>query len=1064
MFTVHHKPKVRKAAQMAVCVILKGSTFMTEGDPPAHHPAAPSTAKFCIQQIEEHGAGKDATTTLHVLSFLKEILGCFPQNSLKSACETILRLMTLSNVMITSLCMQALHGMFVTSPKSTTMPSELNAQIITALYDFQPGDSDSQLMAAWLAVMEKAHINLARLNVRLCISHLPRLFTTCVKCFQAEKQEVHVTAASTLKSVLQHCIAPNLDVVQTLLDSTPEGTKSPIHKMFASLEGGLSYQYHASWGHIIQMLAVFFSVLGKNCHKMTFKCLKSLCDLRDSHRFAYKPEVDRAIGMAVTKMGPKAILSAVPLQITGDEMENFEFPRGWLLPVLRDNIKETELAFFTSYFLPLSAKLRTRSAALRSEGQIMKAKLYETLQNQIWALLSGFCNRPTDLAKSFPTLAKVLGSALTERPELRMEVMSALRKLILHNLENEENKKELARFAKNYLPILFNLYTTESTENTHDPARPAALETIKIYLQIADKELTNSLFDKCYGRLLDKDSTALRRHNLLDLINAFIPYIDKARLKKLSELVVPRLNDKDRTTQKKSYRALEEICSSKSENCRNYVATHLSELQSVLINSLSSSSPSSKAPRLRCLIHIFRQLSDDQRDFLMAVVPEAILCTKEVAERARTAAYTLLVEMCEALIRWTDKPKQEVIFEYFQRIMAGFAGDSHMISATTHALTRILHQYKGDVNGALLDVLMDQASLLLSSKAREVVQAALGFVKVLLSAFKDVELAKYLENLISSLVSMKEDNKHHFRFKAKELFERLIRKFGFVAIEKMVPASHSKLLQNIRKTQERLKRQRKAEKKSREDGDSDDDEFKFKSIPESVDELLRDTDSELDEDDKAKPGKKGAKKSAKKERPGAAWLKESNDDDIVDFLDTSASKKVLATKPQVKPGTSGIQHDFKLTPDGRLIITGDKEEEMPKPSKEEAMDDLEDLLDAFEGPTKKSKKRRFDDDEDDEHDDRPAKYRAGGGGIHRPIAVAKRETGKTGGEYRAKKAGGDIKKKGKPDPYAYVPLNQQVLNKRKTAKLKGQFTHFVKGAKKGASQGRKARVKKSGRK
>jgi ribosomal RNA-processing protein 12 len=70
-----------------------------------------------------------------------------------------------------------------------------------------------------------------------------------------------------------------------------------------------------------------------------------------------------------------------------------------------------------------------------------------------------------------------------------MEVMSALRKLILHNVDNEENKKELAKFAKNYLPILFNLYTTESTENRRDPAKLAALETVKIYLQITDKEV-----------------------------------------------------------------------------------------------------------------------------------------------------------------------------------------------------------------------------------------------------------------------------------------------------------------------------------------------------------------------------------------------------------------------------------------------------------------------------------------------------------------------------------------------------------------------------------------------
>lgn len=37
-----------------------------------------------------------------------------------------------------------------------------------------------------------------------------------------------------------------------------------------------------------------------------------------------------------------------------------------------------------------------------------------------------------------------------------------------------------------------------------------------------------------------------------------------------------------------------------------------------------------------------------------------------------------------------------------------------------------------------------------------------------------------------------------------------------------------------------------------------------------------------------------------------------------------------------------------------------------------------------------------------------------------------------GSEYRARKAGGDIKKKGKPDPYAYVPLTRAALNRRYT--------------------------------
>lgn len=35
-----------------------------------------------------------------------------------------------------------------------------------------------------------------------------------------------------------------------------------------------------------------------------------------------------------------------------------------------------------------------------------------------------------------------------------------------------------------------------------------------------------------------------------------------------------------------------------------------------------------------------------------------------------------------------------------------------------------------------------------------------------------------------------------------------------------------------------------------------------------------------------------------------------------------------------------------------------------------------------------------------------------------------------GSEYKMKKAKGDMKKKGKPDPYAYVPLARSTLNKR----------------------------------
>ncbi len=50
-----------------------------------------------------------------------------------------------------------------------------------------------------------------------------------------------------------------------------------------------------------------------------------------------------------------------------------------------------------------------------------------------------------------------------------------------------------------------------------------------------------------------------------------------------------------------------------------------------------------------------------------------------------------------------------------------------------------------------------------------------------------------------------------------------------------------------------------------------------------------------------------------------------------------------------------------------------------------------------------------------------------------------------------------MKRRGKPDPFAYVPLNKSSLNKRKRQKFEGQFSSIVKSAKKGAAQGRKNR-------
>lgn len=89
--------------------------------------------------------------------------------------------------LVTASAMQAFHRLFSGKPNASTLSAELNAQIITvwfriqvhelhspnerrlkdlippqALYDYLPSENDLQPLLAWLAVMEKAHVHLAR--------------------------------------------------------------------------------------------------------------------------------------------------------------------------------------------------------------------------------------------------------------------------------------------------------------------------------------------------------------------------------------------------------------------------------------------------------------------------------------------------------------------------------------------------------------------------------------------------------------------------------------------------------------------------------------------------------------------------------------------------------------------------------------------------------------------------------------------------------------------------------------------------------------------------------------
>ncbi|XP_039261626.2 RRP12-like protein [Styela clava] len=1076
-YSFHSKPKIRKAAQNGVCAVLKASCFMLTEEPPKVHPAASTTAKYCVQFIEKSGStSSDASSSVcHAVSLLSGILHCFPSASLKQSCETILKLMMLSQPIVKSVCLQAFHTMFKNRPKPEFLSAEMNAQLMTALYDYLPSANDIQLLQAWLAVMEESVKNMSFIYQtltekktqvgQLALAHIAKLCKTCLKIMESGIRHSSRSAASTVVAVLEilHSYG-SCEEVSTMF-------KANVKDIFKLLEDGLRYKYHSVWDLIFEIFHAAYKFLAKpENFKVVCNSITSMADLRNTPLFPHKVLLDKALGAATVAIGPRLLLEAVPLMIDGTETD-YNFPRSWLLPLLRDHVKNTEIGFFNSYFLPLAAKIRVKAIQLKTSSQQSLAAPYDTLQYQIWLLLPNFCDGATDVPAAFSTLARTIGSAITEREDLRPIAMQALRTLIT-KCTAENDRKTISRFAKNYLPILFNLYTTlpstddvemeDDNEKESDvdlnkkksPDRLAALETIRLYLPLADKKMISGYFSKAQKRVFNAiDENDATRLSLLDLLIAMAMYTDVDTLNNVYQDMKPMLNSFNRSMQKKAYRLLEEVCGSNTDDCRTFVDNKLNEIKELLTNGLTAASPSSKGPRLKCMEKILKLLAGNEKysseeciEFMRDLIPEVIMCTRE-KKRARVAAFNILVTAGEVYMeiatRLSDEDnkvelQRKALAEYFQICFAGLGGSPVTVTASICALSRLIYEFKDKMSSELLNNCITNVCFLLGTNTREVCKAALGFVTVLITILDRSTLAQHLKDILGALFEWKSETRRHFRFRVKKMLERLVKKFGYEMINSLVPPDHRKQLANLKKTKERLKRQQKERNEKTTTADNEDVTFKSKKA-EGIEELLADSDS--DDDDVSE-------KTKKKNSNSSAWLKDSQDEPM-NLLDQSVSQKIIATNPH--GSTKNKVEAFKSTPDGRLIIGEDDEDN--KEDIEEVYSNLG-IKKALnkESMISPSRKRKvtFAEDNDDDSDQEQASYKPGGKGIHRNM----------GNVYKAKKAKGDIKQKGMHDPYTYIPLNKSVLNKRKRKKMQGQFDGLVRAAKHGATRGRKTRLKK----
>lgn len=171
-------------------------------------------------------------------------------------------------------------------------------------------------------------------------------------------------------------------------------------------------------------------------------------------------------------------------------------------------------------------------------------------------------------------------------------------------------------------------------------------------------------------------------------------YQDSKAIQQLYDQCIKNLGElKNNKEQKKSYRLLEEICSSQSDGCKNFIEENKKVVQKLLMKSLSSAAVTSKGARLRCFNYLVKsqpQLGYNSKLF-RSVIPEAVLCCKDINEKCRSAAYDVLISIGETLSAHNQ------MSEFIGLLVAGLAGTQEMISCTVLALASVLHNFSGSI-------------------------------------------------------------------------------------------------------------------------------------------------------------------------------------------------------------------------------------------------------------------------------------------------------------------------------------------------------------------------------